>query len=111
MQGYVPVLQQVQQEHKHSLSNIRQHDGPGHKIWLGCRRLKLKRHYKFQAYTDAAKGGTPALPLPSAQSAEAALQTRLSLPGARAPPAPVACAPVWSYHAVFSMCCMPPPEE
>ena len=44
------------------------------------RRMRLKRNYKFVRYEDAARAPPPAAPEP-------ALQTRLSLAGARpAPP-------------------------
>ncbi len=49
------------------------------------RRMRLKRNYKFVRYEDAARAPPPAAPPPAAP--EPALQTRLSLAGARpAPP-------------------------
>lgn len=42
-----------------------------------CRRMRLKRNYKFYMYEDSAKGHAPA----AEQSAEAALQAHVPLPG------------------------------
>ena len=42
-----------------------------------CRRMRLKRNYKFQMYEDSVKGQAPA----AGQAADAHLRAHLPLPG------------------------------
>lgn len=44
---------------------------------LHCRRMRLKRNYKFQMYEDSIKGQAPA----AGQAADAHLRAHLPLPG------------------------------
>ena len=51
-----------------------------------CRRMRLKRNYKFHMYEDSVKGQAPS----TERDAAAALQAHLPLPGQH-PIRPMAC--------------------